>query len=273
MLGKLIKHEFKHSARYTMSIYIAVIAISGILGLSLLSSATWLGVMSCFALYIAGFVAVIVTLVSVIKNFYDTLFGRQGYLTLTLPVKCSTLLISKLIVSFTWIVISFGVMVLTFMLIFFYARHKSDGYISLITDAISISGILDVLPSAQAVIELLVVFAIMAIITIFTYVSFVYFTVTAANTRALQSHPKLLGGLIFLGIFSVTNTVNNILTELIPLTFNVDTEKVFFAFKSMSNVNDALFSFGIGGTIFSGLVAVGLMFATGYILEHKVNLK
>ena len=113
----------------------------------------------------------------------------------------------------------------------------------------------------------------MAIITIFTYVSFVYFTVTVANTRIFQSHPKFLGGLVFLGIFSVTNTVNNFLTELVPLTFNVGSEKVFFALKSMGNVEDALFSFGVGGTIFSGLVALGLMFATGYILEHKVNLK
>ena len=140
MLGKLIKHELRHSARYTMAIYIAVIAISAVMGLSLLSPTTWLGVMSCFALYAAGFIAVIVTLVSVIKNFYDTLFGRQGYLTLTLPVKCSTLLISKVIVSFIWIVASFALMGLTLVMIFFYAKEKSAGYFTLISDAVSISG-------------------------------------------------------------------------------------------------------------------------------------
>ena len=273
MLGKLIKHEFRHSARYTMSIYIAVLAISGIVALSLLSPSAWLGIMSCFALYVAGFVALIVTLVSIIKNFYDTLFGRQGYLTLTLPVKCSTLLISKIIVSFIWVVAGFAVMAVTLLVIFFYAKYRSDGYMTMITDAISITGMLDMLPSATAVIELIIVAAVMAIITIFTYVSFVYFTVTVANTRALQSHPKFLGGLVFLGIFAATNSVGNALTELVPLTFNVGTEKVFFAFKAMGDVQDALFSFGVGGTIFSGIVALGLMFATGYILEHKVNLK
>ncbi len=273
MLGKLIKHEFRHSARYTMSIYIAVLAIGGVVALSLLSSSSMLGVMSCFALYAAGFIALIVTLVSIIKNFYDTLFGRQGYLTLTLPVKCSTLLISKIIVSFIWVIIGFAVMALTLLVIFLYARQRTDGYMAMITDAISISGIIDMLPSASAVIELLIVGAVLAVITIFTYVSFVYFTVTVANTRAFQSHPKFLGGLVFLVLFSVTNTVNNSLTELVPLTFNVGSEKVFFAFESMGNVENALFSFGVGGTIFSGLVALGLMFVTGYILEHKVNLK
>ena len=273
MLGKLIKHELKHSARYTMAIYAAVIVISAVMGLSLLSSATWLGVMSCVALYAAGFITVIITLVSVIKNFYDTLFGRQGYLTLTLPVKCSNLLISKVIVSFIWIVASFFLMALTFIMIFFYAREKSSGYFTLVSDAISLSGILEMLPSASTVISLLIVVAVWAIITIFTYVSFVYFTVTAANTRALQSHPKILGGLIFLGIFSLNNTVGNILTQYIPLTFNVGSDRVYFAFEQMGRAEDALLSYGVGGTLFSGLFAFGLLWLTGYILEHKVNLK
>lgn len=273
MLGKLIKHELRHSARYTMSIYIAVTVISAVMGLSLLSSATWPGVMSCFALYAAGFITVIVTLVSVIKNFYDTLFGRQGYLTLTLPVKCSNLLISKVIVSFIWIVASFALMALTLVMIFFYAKEKSSGYFTLISDAVSISGILEMLPSAATVVKLLFVVALWAVITIFTYVSFVYFTVTAVNTRALQSHPKILGGLIFLGIFSLNNTVGNILTAYLPLTFNVGSDRVYFAFQQMDKVEDAILSYGVGGTLFSGLLALGLLWLTGYILEHKVNLK
>ncbi len=273
MLGKLIKHELRHSARYTMSIYIAVTVISAVMGLSLLSSATWLGVMSCFALYAAGFITVIVTLVSVIKNFYDTLFGRQGYLTLTLPVKSSELLISKVIVSFIWIVASFALMALTLVMIFFYAKEKSSGYFTLISDAISISGILEMLPSASTVIKLLIVASLWAVITIFTYVSFVYFTVTAANTRALQSHPKILGGLIFLGIFSFNNTVGNLLTVYLPLSFNVGSDRVYFALQQMDKAEEAILSYGVGGTLFSGLLALGLLWLTGYILEHKVNLK
>lgn len=273
MLGKLIKHELRHSARYTLSIYIAVVVISALMGLSFLSEATWMGVMSCFALYAAGFVAVIVTLVSVIKNFYDTLFGRQGYLTLTLPVKCSTLLVSKVIVSFIWIVASFVLMALTLVMIFFYAKEKSAGYFTMVSDAVSISGIMEMLPSASTVISFLIMAALWAVITIFAYVSFVYFTVTAANTRGLQSHPKLLGGLIFLGIFSLNNTVGNVLTQYIPLTFNVGNDRVYFAFEQMGMVEEAVLSYGVGGTVFSGLFAFGLLWLTGYILENKVNLK
>lgn len=77
MFGKLIKHEIRHSARYNLVIYIAALAITLIMGISLLTESTALGTLSCFAIYITGFATVVVTLVSVIKNFYDTLFSRQ----------------------------------------------------------------------------------------------------------------------------------------------------------------------------------------------------
>ena len=123
MFGKLLKHEIRHSARYNLVIYIVALAVTLVMGISLLTESTALGTVSCFAIYITGFATVIVTLVSVIKNFYDTLFSRQGYLTLTLPVKGSTLLVSKVLVSFMWIILGFLIMALTWLSIFFYVRY------------------------------------------------------------------------------------------------------------------------------------------------------
>ncbi|MBR3948246.1 MAG: hypothetical protein IKJ70_02455 [Clostridia bacterium] len=273
MLGKLLKHEIRHSARYTMAIYGAAFAAMAVTGLSLLFDSGWLGAISCGMLYIIGFAAVVTTLVSIIKNFNDTLFGRQGYLTLTLPVKGSELLISKVLVSFLWIVASFGIMGLTFYVIFVYGKERSGGTMESMWEIISVSGILDMLPSKTAIIEFIAVVVILAISTIITYVGYVYFTVTVANTRPLQNHPKLYGGLIFFGIMSFVNTLGNVLSEYLPLTINVSTEKVFFSFTQMGADPNVLISYGIGGTILSGLVAVGLLFATGYIIENKVNIK
>ncbi len=273
MLGKLLKHEIKHSARYITAIYIAVAALVGVVGLALITDKVWLGATGCFALYIAGGVVVIVTLVSVIKNFYDSLYGQQGYLTFTLPVKCSTLLISKVIVSFFWIIISFLVMAATFLIIFIYFRDRSSSVFDTIFNVIAINGMSELLPNTGVLVSTVIVAALLAIMTMLTYVGYVYFTVTVANTRVFQSHPKFYGGLVFFGIFLVTNTVSTWLTELIPLTFNVTTERVYFAFQNMNLAGDGALSYGIGGTIFTSLVALGLLFATGYIMEHKVNLK
>ncbi len=273
MLGKLLKHEIKHSARYIMAIYAAVLAITAITGFSLVINSGVLGVLGCFALYIVGFAAVVVTLVSVIKNFYDTLYSRQGYLTLTLPVKCGQLLFSKVLISMMWIVISFLLMGLTFYMIYIYGRERSGGTADSIWSIISMSGILDMLPSVATILQFILVAAIMAIATILTYVGYVYFTVTIANTRKFQNHPKLFGGLVFFLLTMVVNTVSNKLTEIIPFTLNVTSEKIYFAFTTMGEAEGALFSYGIGGTLFSGLVALGLLFLTGYIMEHKVNIK
>lgn len=273
MLGKLLKHEIRHSARYTMAIYGAAFAAMAVTGLSLLFDSGWLGAISCGILYVIGFAAVVTTLVSIIKNFYDTLFARQGYLTLTLPVKGSELLVSKVLVSFLWIVASFVIMGLTFFVIFLYGKERSGGTMDSMWEIVSMSGILDMLPSKMAIFQFIAVVVVLAIATILTYVGYVYFTVTVANTRLLQNHPKLFGGLIFFGIMGFVNFLGNLLTEYLPLTINVSTEKVFLAFSQMGAEPDVLISYGIGGTIFSGLVAVGLLFATGYIIENKVNIK
>ena len=273
MLFKLIKHEIRHSARYTMAIYAAVACVAAVMGLSLLMDSAFIGSLGCFALFITGIACVIVTLVSVVKNFYDTLYSRQGYLTFTLPVKCSTLLVSKVLVSFMWIVLSFIIMALTYVLIFFYAKERTGEIMDTLLGAISVSGILEMLPSGTVIAQFLVVVAILAILTILTYVGYVYFAVTVANTRALQAHPKFYGGLIFFTVFLFVNTVSNYLTTIVPLTFNVSYEKVYFAFHNMGYQADTLVTYGIGGTIFSALVALGLLFATGYIMENKVNVK
>lgn len=273
MLFKLIKHEIKHSVRYTLSIYCAVIAVAVVMGLSLLADSTVIGSLGCFALFITGIATVVVTLVSVVKSFNDTLYSRQGYLTFTLPVKCSTLLFSKVLVSFLWIVVSFVIMASTYILIFFYAKERTEGLLDTLVGAISVSGILEMLPSGKIIVQFLLVASLMAVFTILTYVGYVYFAVTIANTRALHAHPKFYGGVVFFAVFLFVNTISNKLTLALPLTFNVSYEKVYFALHNMSADADALITYGVGGTIFSFIVAIGLLLFTGYIMEHKVNVK
>ena len=273
MLGKLLKYEIRHSARYTATIYLATIAFAAISVIALFANSTWLGVTSCFMLYFAGIASVIVTLVSVIKNFYDTLYARQGYLTFTLPVKCSTILLSKIIASVLWIVVGFLVMGLTLLVIFLYAKDKSEGIFSTLLDSFLISGLADLIPSGLVIAEAIIVFAIIALLTVLTYVGYVFFVVTVANTRLFQSHPKLYGAILFLLIFASVNTLGNLLTETLPLTFNIATDRVFFAFADMFSVEGTLLSYGIGGTIFSAIIAGGLLALTGYIMENKVNIK
>lgn len=273
MFGKLIKHEIRHSGRYNLVIYLVALAITLVMGVSLLTESTALGTLSCFAIYITGFVTVVVTLVSVIKNFYDTLFSRQGYLSLTLPVKGSELLLSKVLVSFLWIIVGFLIMVLTWVSIFLYVRQQTQDDLDVIKILLFDSGLFDLLPSGAVIAEVVVVFAAIALTKILTYVAYIYFAVTVANTRSFQNHPKFFGGITFFAVVAVISKINNFLTEKAPITFFVTGEKAFFDFAPMGSVDGAFVSYGVGGTIFTGLVALGLLFATAYIIERKVNIK
>lgn len=273
MFGKVLKNEIRHSARYNLTIYAVALAASLIMGLSLVFDSAGIGIASCFALYIIGILTIVVTLVSVIKNFYDTLFSRQGYLTLTLPVKGSMLLLSKVLVSFLWIIVGFLIMASTLMLIFFYVRQRTEVEIGLIKGLIEDMGFLDLLPSGAVIAEVIIVLIILGVSKMLTYVGYIYFSVTVANTKQFQNHPKLFGVITFFIIMSLTSRVSDYLTMKAPLTFFVTSQKAFFSFDVMGSLNGALLSYGVAGTIFSALVALALLVLTGYIIENKVNIK
>ncbi len=273
MFGKVIKNEIRHSARYNLTIYAASVAASVLMGLSLVFDSAGIGIASCVALYIIGILTIVVTLVSVIKNFYDTLFSRQGYLTLTLPVKGSMLLFSKVLVSFLWIIVGFAIMAATLVLIFFYARQQTEAEVGLIKALLSDVGFLNLLPSGAVIAEVIIVLALLGLSKILTYVGYIYFSVTVANTKQFQNHPKLFGVITFFVIMAVTSRISDILTAKAPLTFFVTSQKAFFSFDVMGSLNGAILSYGVGGTLFSALVALGLLVLTGYIIENKVNIK
>ena len=89
MLGKLVKNEIKASAHTMANIYIAALVTIGIMLLAYLVDINWLSGLATIALIFIAIIALIITFVGVIANFYKTLYGPQGYLSFTLPVSSS----------------------------------------------------------------------------------------------------------------------------------------------------------------------------------------
>ena len=125
MLGKLIKHEFKDTAKLMLLIYamFAVVTLIGTVVLGVNTSAVQVSdfseimlvvlmifyVLSVFALFV-------VTYVYISIHFYKTMFSSQGYLTHTLPVKTTTLFHVKLGVSLVWMICSMALLILSIFL-------------------------------------------------------------------------------------------------------------------------------------------------------------
>ena len=272
MLGKLMKHEFKQSARSVMLIYASAAAVILFVFIGMLTKITWIGIVGSIVLYVVALVGIVMTLVSVIKNFYDTLYSNQGYLSFTLPVKCSNLLLSKVLVSIVWIILAFVLAALCFLVIGMNAKATAEGSMEGIWDVLEMTGIKEMLPSGATLVKLLVLAVVLVLMVVLTFIGFVYFAVTMANTRVLQKHPKLFGFLIFFFTYGVSNAIATKLTYSLPLSLEISTENVKLAFVAMDH-SEGMLSYGLGGTIFLALVALGMLLATGWVMEHKVNIK
>ena len=129
MLKKLLKYEFKATARTYGGMYLALLAASVLFGGSVWrwnstnsdAYSTLVGLLSLvYTAVIIG--TVVVTIMTIVQRFYRNLLGREGYLMHTLPVTETQLVTSKLISSAVWSLcsilaacLSFGILAVLMM--------------------------------------------------------------------------------------------------------------------------------------------------------------
>jgi hypothetical protein len=116
MLGKLMKYEFKSTARIYLPLYGALLIVSILNRLF-----TYLGLKA--PMFIGGGISAmmavaigVVTFILTLQRFNKNLLGNEGYLMFTLPVKPDSLIISKLLVAAVWFIASLFVVVLAIMI-------------------------------------------------------------------------------------------------------------------------------------------------------------
>lgn len=122
MLKKLLKYEFKATARTYGTIYLALLFVAGLLGFTFrvendFTESRVFDVL--FTLYdLLAVALVVVTIITVIHRFTRNLLGREGYLMHTLPVTEAQLVGSKLISSAVWLLASAVVGVVSLVVMF-----------------------------------------------------------------------------------------------------------------------------------------------------------
>lgn len=118
MLGKLLKQDFRATARIMLPLYAAVPVLGLFTNLitrlcenqnGFLIRA--IGALVSFVFSLALIAAVVTTVVLMILRFYRNLMTDEGYLMFTLPVSTTELICSKLIVSVVWFLGALGLLV------------------------------------------------------------------------------------------------------------------------------------------------------------------
>ncbi|WP_069999926.1 hypothetical protein [Cellulosilyticum sp. I15G10I2] len=106
MLRNLLKYEFKATARIFIPIYIAILLVSIVNRLFRLVNielAFNLTVIVLVSLFIA---LGVLTIIGIVQRFNKNLLSDEGYLMFTLPVSPTKLIVSKLITSVVWTIVS-----------------------------------------------------------------------------------------------------------------------------------------------------------------------
>ena len=136
MFWNLVRYEFKNVNKWFLALYAAVLSLSVIIGIqgSALSSTYYQDkgvVMLVFLSLVFGGLIItlgISTLILIIRRFKGSVYDRQGYLTLTLPVSEHQILSAKLLGAFVWSLAS--TVVFLFSLYIIISMIQPDAFLS-----------------------------------------------------------------------------------------------------------------------------------------------
>ena len=243
MFWNLVRYEFKNVNKWYLALYGAVLALSALIGIqaktynNLPIKESQPILLIFLALVFGGLMITlgISTLILIIRRFKGSVYDRQGYLTLTLPVSEHQIILAKLLGAFIWSLISSAVLVLSIYIILVIIEPNSVDFLAFkdlfqqYLDSISLS-----------------------------LISFILSTVASILC-------------IYLAI-SIGQLFNEYRTALAVLAYIVI--QIVLGFVGLNLRIDTNFNMMLTFEIFTDLILIaGFYLGTYYILKNKVNLQ
>jgi len=265
MLNKLMKYELRATARYFLPIYGAIIAFSILIGIRGIND-TYMSALNMILPMALGFSFIglgVLTLIMVVKRFDSNLLGDEGYLMFTLPVKASSIIVSKLLTSLIWVILS--------SMVFFISM-------SVITwREFNLAEILQELSRLQLDPSFIVLFVLVILMSIIQFLLQVYASLGIAQAYSI-SKSRILGGTLIFILFSIG--INMIETLFVAaFTFLFSDSQWFSDLVRMAESNDFYTVFNTIQLFFTIILVYLIIknlifyFLTKYHLQKKLNLE
>lgn len=259
MFGKLIKYEIKAAGKWYLMTYATSLGLSLFFGLAMKA---WLGdrysnfwatstygdlktnlqVFTFIALAILAFGLTMATIFLIINRFHKNVYGREGYLTMTLPVTSHQLILSKLAAASIWMFLSSFTCLLSF---FFY-----------FLPSMNLEELLRYLPEAIASFHAYVPIPLVLISSFISHLSGVLLIYLAISIG--QLFPNRRGLMGFVAYFVLYIVLSFIISLITP-------KEVYWEFFGKS-----YFTFVL---IMSSIQAIACYFATHYIMTKRLNIQ
>ena len=277
MLSKLLKYEFKATARQFLLCYLALVVMAFPMRLLILSwnsdimSETAIQIVGFFTtmLYIAIIVAIgIMTLVMIISRFYRNLMTGEGYLMHTLPVSPWQHTASKLIVALVWSILSVLVIGVSLMILAAATISPSEmwntvkeGLPYLFHDYKHAVG--------ESLWTVLTPIMLCCLLSVIFEILHIYLSITVGQ---LFNKHRILGAvLVYIAIQTILNTISSILT----FTGVWDSGWIHSLFGTTTGLSALHIMIGMLWVVFGGLLCICVLFfvLTNLLMHHKLNLE
>ena len=264
MLGKLLKYELKATSRVFIPLYIAILVVSIVNGLSLnleIFNIQGLATIILMCLFISLFV---ITIVVTIQRFNKNLLKDEGYLMFTLPVSSKYLVLSKYLTSLIWTFLSFVVAFLSFTIIFMIPTYKYFDFSYFINE-------FNLLFSNMLNLNILGQFLKIILLMIISYTIFIFNVYLALSVGQLPIFNRYRNISSFIG-FLVINLLISYVQNIVDNAFvNIEAiDNINYAINSVTSIVSKGLNIAI---VINLIIILVLFFATTYILDKKLNLE
>ena len=255
MFWNLVRYEFKNVNKWYLALYAAVLVLSILIGMqghyynyiSFKDSKPFLFIF--LALVFGGLIITlgISTLFLIIKRFKGSVYDRQGYLTLTLPVSEHHIITAKLIGAFIWSLISTAVLALSAVIIVAITVPDWMSHY-------------DWFPLVGTYLPQLSLVGLSFLLNTISGILCIYLAISIG--QLFNEYRTALAIAAYIGI--------QIIIGFIELSFNLSSN---FYVNSLVGLNDH-FYMGAGIAIVEELIFIAIFYlGTYYILRNKVNLQ
>lgn len=255
MFWNLIRYEFKNVNKWYLALYAAVLVLSALIGIqaqtynNLPVKESQPVLLIFLALVFGGLMITlgISTLFLIIKRFKGSVYDRQGYLTLTLPVSEHHIITAKLVGAFIWSLISTAVLALSAVIILALTAPEW----------IATS---DLIPLAGTYLPQLSLMGVSFLLNTISEILCIYLAISIG--QLFNEYRTALAVAAYIGI--------KIVIGFIEFFFNTSTN---FYVSSFAGFNDN-FYMGASVGIVEELIFIAIFYlGTYYILRNKVNLQ
>ncbi len=195
MLGKLIKHEFRATARVMLPLFPVVLLLAlftRVLDSDILFAIkaqkfySILSTLVIVAFILALVIVAVFSVVLMVSRFYKNLMTDEGYLMFTLPVGVHRILWSKLIVSAVWFIATFAVEALAIVIVA-YEGGMMRGLLTSLYEFLSNLSSYYVLNGLAFVLELLVLVLLALLVTCLNFYAPIAIGHSFANHKTFLS--------------------------------------------------------------------------------------